>query len=115
MKLGIISEAPPFVTNSTESRLTHTDVVTKTLRGDCKVRCKTFTGHAMNTYRGVAVQLHSCLTLTLDRGEWSTSYHGHFTPGTGTRYPFNRKLFGPQRSTAGVGGDTKEMRNPDFI
>jgi hypothetical protein len=36
--------------------------------------------HAMKTFRGVEVQLHAVFTLALDKGEWSASGPGHFTP-----------------------------------
>jgi hypothetical protein len=36
------------------------------------------------------------LTLALDRGGWSTTRPGRFTPGKETRYPMYRKLGGPQ-------------------
>jgi hypothetical protein len=34
----------------------------------------------MKTYGGVEVWLHALLPSTLDRGEWSTSRLGRFTP-----------------------------------
>jgi len=36
------------------------------------------------------------LTSTLDAGGWSTPRPGRFTPGKETRYPFYRRLSGPQ-------------------
>jgi len=36
--------------------------------------------HALKAYWVVEVQLHTFLTLALDRDEWSTSHPGHFTP-----------------------------------
>jgi hypothetical protein len=36
------------------------------------------------------------LTLALDEGGWSTPRAGRFTPGKETRYPFYRRLGGPQ-------------------
>jgi hypothetical protein len=32
--------------------------------------------YAMNVYKGVDVEIHIFLTLTLGRGEWSASRHG---------------------------------------
>jgi len=42
--------------------------------------------HGVSKYGGVEVQAHSFLTMVLDRGEWSTSHPGRFTPGWG-KYP----------------------------
>ena len=42
--------------------------------------------------RGIALSL----TLALDGGGWSTPRPGRFTPGKETRYPFYRRLGGPQ-------------------
>jgi len=36
--------------------------------------------HTMKTYGGMEVQLHACLTMALDRREWSASQPSHFTP-----------------------------------
>jgi hypothetical protein len=36
------------------------------------------------------------LTLALDGGGWSNPRPGRFTPGKETRYPFYRRLDGPQ-------------------
>jgi len=36
--------------------------------------------HAMKTHGGVKVQLHAFISLALDRGEWSASHPGRFTP-----------------------------------
>jgi hypothetical protein len=37
--------------------------------------------HAMKAYRGIEVELHKfLLTSALDRGKWSTSLPGCFTP-----------------------------------
>jgi len=36
------------------------------------------------------------LTYALDRGGWSTSHPGRFTPGKDIRYPLYRRLVGPQ-------------------
>jgi hypothetical protein len=36
--------------------------------------------HATKTNWGVHVQLHAFLSLALDRGEWSASHSGRFTP-----------------------------------
>jgi hypothetical protein len=36
--------------------------------------------HAMKTFWGVEVWLHSFLTSAVDRGEWSASRLGRFTP-----------------------------------
>jgi hypothetical protein len=36
------------------------------------------------------------LTSTLDGGGWSTPHPGRFTPGKDTRYPFYRRVGGPQ-------------------
>jgi hypothetical protein len=47
--------------------------------------------HAMKAYRVVEIELHS-LTSSLDRGEWSASHPGHFTPRERPGYPLNRKL-----------------------
>jgi hypothetical protein len=35
----------------------------------------------MKTYGGVEVWLHTFLTLVLDGGKWTASYHGCSTPG----------------------------------
>jgi len=37
--------------------------------------------HAMKTYGGVDVQLHTFLTSPLGGREWSASRPGHFIPG----------------------------------
>lgn len=52
----------------------------------------------MTAYEEVQVYLHSFFIATGDGGEWLASYLGRFTPGNGSRYPFNRKLDGPPNS-----------------
>jgi hypothetical protein len=37
--------------------------------------------HAMMTYGGMEIQLHTFLTLALDEGNWSASCHSHCTMG----------------------------------
>jgi hypothetical protein len=50
----------------------------------------------------------------LDKGEWSTSLPGHFSPGVETRYPLNKKLDGPQRRSARLGEEINLLPLPDF-
>jgi hypothetical protein len=56
----------------------------------------------MKTYVGVDVQIHIFLTLALVGGEWSASR----PPGKSPRYPFYRRLGGPQ-SWSGQYGEVK--------
>ena len=42
------------------------------------------------------------LTSVLDDGGWSTPRRGRFTPGNETRYPFYKRLGGPQARSGGV-------------
>jgi hypothetical protein len=51
------------------------------------------------------------LTLALDGGGWSTPRPGHFTPGKQTRYPFYRRLGGPQ----GWSGRLRKISTPPGI
>jgi hypothetical protein len=50
----------------------------------------------MKTYGGVDVLIHIFLTSALVGGEWSASRPCRFTPGKSPRYPFYRRLGGPQ-------------------
>jgi hypothetical protein len=45
---------------------------------------------------GVEVELCLFFTLALDWGGWSKPRPGRFTPGKAPRYPFNRRVSGPQ-------------------
>jgi hypothetical protein len=63
--------------------------------------------YAIKTRDAVHVQLHIFLTSALDGGEWSASRPGRCTPGKrAPRYPFDRKLGGPQ-NRAGRHGEEK--------
>jgi hypothetical protein len=53
--------------------------------------------YTMKMYGGVDLWIHVFFTLQLVEGEWSASRSGHFNRGKQTRYPFDRKLGGPQR------------------
>ena len=44
----------------------------------------------------VEVQLYSSMTVALEGGEWSAALPGRTSPTGKTRYPFYRKLGGPQ-------------------
>ena len=44
----------------------------------------------------VEVLLYSSMTAALERGEWSAVCPGHTLPLGKTRYPFYRRLGGPQ-------------------
>jgi hypothetical protein len=52
--------------------------------------------HAIKAYKGIEAWLHSFLTSALDGDEWSASRSGRFALGKEPRYPFNRRLGGPQ-------------------
>jgi hypothetical protein len=52
-----------------------------------------FSKNARKTYREVAVQLHSFLTLVLDGVEWSFSCPEFFIPGKGPRYSLDGRLW----------------------
>jgi hypothetical protein len=41
------------------------------------------------------LSLHTLLTSALHEGEWSASWHTHFTQGRSWCYPLNRRLGGP--------------------
>jgi hypothetical protein len=47
--------------------------------------------YGMNTYRGVEVYLHVFFTLAPDRGEWSASRPGRFTPGKELPVPISNE------------------------
>jgi hypothetical protein len=49
----------------------------------------------MTAYGGMDVLIHIFLTLVLVGGDWSASRPDRFTPGKSCRYPFDRKLGGP--------------------
>jgi hypothetical protein len=49
----------------------------------------------MKTYRRVDVQTHIFFTSALDRGEWSASRPGRFTPGKDPRYHSTVGWVGP--------------------
>jgi hypothetical protein len=51
------------------------------------------------------------LTSVLDGGEWSTPRSGRFTPGKDNRYPFYRRLVGPQGRSGRV---QKKSTPPGF-
>jgi hypothetical protein len=75
---------------------------------------KVFPDHAIKTYRGTDVQLHSFLTSALDAGEWSTSRPSLFTPGKEPPYPFNMRL-GESQSRFGCCGWTDKSLTPTGI
>ena len=61
--------------------------------GNVKVKVK-FTRYRPGV--GVEVQLYSSMTAALERGEWSAARPGYTLPPGKTRYPFYRRLSGPQ-------------------
>ena len=63
---------------------------------------------AMKAHRGSRGITTLSLTLALDEGGWSTSCPGHFTPWKETRYPFYRRLGGPQ----GRSGQVQKISPP---
>jgi hypothetical protein len=60
----------------------------------------------MKTYVGVDVLIHIFLTSALVGGEWSASRPCFLSPGKSPRYPFYRRLGGPQ-SRSGRYGEAK--------
>jgi hypothetical protein len=65
--------------------------------------------HAIKTYGGVEVYLHSFLTEILDGGDLSASRPGRFTPMVKSPwYPLDRRLGGPQ-SRSGRGDEKKKI------
>jgi hypothetical protein len=58
--------------------------------------------HAIQTYRGVEVQLHAFLISAVRGDEWSASRPGRFTLGDSLRCPLDRRMGGPEsRSVRG--------------
>ena len=55
----------------------------------------------------VEVQLYSSMTMALERGEWSAARPGRTLPPGKTRYPFYRRLGGPQ----GRSGKSRPQRD----
>ena len=47
--------------------------------------------------RGIEVLLYSFLSTSLEGGEWSAARAGRNLPPRKTRYPFYKRLGGPQR------------------
>ena len=50
----------------------------------------------------VEVQLYSSITAALEGGEWSAAHPGRTLPPGKTRYPFYRRLGGPQGRSGGA-------------
>jgi hypothetical protein len=50
----------------------------------------------MQMYGAAKIWLHAFLTSALERGEWSVSRFGRFTPEKRTPDPLDRRLGGPQ-------------------
>jgi hypothetical protein len=61
----------------------------------------------METYEKMEIQLYAFLTFELDGDNWSSSCPRQSTNG---RYPFNRRLGGPQRQS---GHSKKKKRERD--
>jgi hypothetical protein len=66
----------------------------------------------MKTYGGVEVKLHVFLTVTLDKGKWSTSRFARFTPGQRAPVPMDRRLGGLQSRPGRDGEETKSLTCP---
>jgi hypothetical protein len=62
----------------------------------------------MKMYGGLVVWHHLILISALDGGEWPDSRLGRFAPVGPPRYPFDRKLGGPQKWYEGD-GEEKEL------
>jgi hypothetical protein len=64
----------------------------------------------MKDYKQVDVYIHIFLTSALAGSEWSASRLGRFKPGKkGARYPFDRRMGGPQ-SQSGRRGEVKILK-----